>query len=268
MDTNKPTVLYIHGFKEDVEKKSVSTVVCAYLERNDHNILAVDYRNISKLNYLEVKMNVRFVGYALALALNKMVVAGLNPNNLHIVGFSMGGQIAGHIRELTIFQIPRITGLDPAGPMFNIIDSRLSSTDARFVDIIHADYGFYGTSRTTGTVDFFPNGGHRLQPGCQKGAPFLSKDDFCSHLMSWKFYALSLIDKNLLMAVKCSSYREFLTGNCKDNVEIPMGFATPINANGTFYLKTNTDTLSALNGLGKCIDLTKNRPTEDTNSFL
>jgi len=56
--------------------------------------------------------------------------------------------------------------LDPAGPLFNIIEPRLSYSDARFVDIIHTDYGFYGIAQATGTVDFFPNNGHRIQPGC------------------------------------------------------------------------------------------------------
>ncbi|KAI4501833.1 hypothetical protein M0802_003168 [Mischocyttarus mexicanus] len=268
MDKNKPTVLYIHGYKETVEKQSVSTIVCAYLQRNDHNILAVDYRNISYLNYLEVAFNAKFVGRVLALALNKMVVAGFNSDSLHVVGHSMGSQIAGHIGELANFKLPRITGLDPAGPLFNIIGSRLTSAKARFVDIIHTDYGFYGISKTTGTVDFFPNGGHRLQPGCKAGAHFLSEEDFCSHSMSWKFYALSLIEKNALIAVQCFSYHKFLSEKCKENVKAPMGFETRTNTNGTFYLTTNIDTLSPLNALQKCMGPIKHGITEDSNSSL
>lgn len=38
--------------------------------------------------------------------------------------------------------------------------------DARFVDIIHTDSGFHGSSVSSGTVDFWPNYGHRTQPGC------------------------------------------------------------------------------------------------------
>jgi len=66
------------------------------------------------------------------------------------------------------------TGLDPAGPLFHMIFSHLSSSDARMVDIIHTDYGFYGISRSTGTVDFFPNNGGRVQPGCPTNAAFFS----------------------------------------------------------------------------------------------
>ncbi|KAL2720337.1 lipase member H-B-like isoform X4 [Vespula squamosa] len=247
MDKNKPTVFYIHGFTENAENESVTTVVCAYLQRNDHNILIVDYRNISKLQYLEVVLAARFVGQALAQALNKMVLAGLNSEKLHIVSHSLG--------------------LDPAGPIFNFLKSHLSSTDARFVDIIHTDYGLYGTLRT-GIVDFFPNGGHRLQPDCPQGSPFLSLGDFCSHRRSWKYYAESLINESSFMAVKCSSYHKFLAGNCNGNIEIPMGFATPINAKGTFYLTINTGSLFGLKSLERCMDLIKNRATEDSYSSL
>lgn len=34
------------------------------------------------------------------------------------------------------------------------------------VDIIHSDRGVYGYPISTGTVDFYPNGGARYQPGC------------------------------------------------------------------------------------------------------
>lgn len=42
----------------------------------------------------------------------------------------------------------------------------LSKTDAYFVDVIHTDAGLYGAPVTSGTVDFWPNGGDTLQPGC------------------------------------------------------------------------------------------------------
>lgn len=42
----------------------------------------------------------------------------------------------------------------------------LSHCDADFVDIIHTDAGLYGQPIATGSVDFWPNDGATLQPGC------------------------------------------------------------------------------------------------------
>lgn len=36
------------------------------------------------------------------------------------------------------------------------------------VDVIHTDAWLYGAPVSTGTVDFWPNGGVTLQPGCPK----------------------------------------------------------------------------------------------------
>lgn len=62
----------------------------------------------------------------------------------------------------------RITGLDPANPPFfpAILLDHLKHSDAEYVDIIHTDAGLYGQPIATGTIDFWPNGGSTLQPGC------------------------------------------------------------------------------------------------------
>lgn len=150
-------------------------------------------------------------------------------------------------KHLKIF----LLGLDPAGPLFNIFEARLTSADARFVDIIHTDFGFYGIARNTGTVDFFPNGGHRVQPGCPKNFSFFSNEgtllglpkriddtlgrsactlctfsEFCSHHRSWRFYAESLIDESAFLAVQCPSFSRFSSGECNDNARIIMGYKT------------------------------------------
>lgn len=64
----------------------------------------------------------------------------------------------------------RITGLDPAIPsLFEPVKFvPLNSKDAVFVDVIHTDAGLYGSTGSSGTVDFWPNGGTTLQPGCPK----------------------------------------------------------------------------------------------------
>lgn len=60
-----------------------------------------------------------------------------------------------------------ITGLDPASPGFYQCNGdHLDPSDAGFVLVVHTDGGVYGALEPTGTVDFYPNGGSRPQPGC------------------------------------------------------------------------------------------------------
>lgn len=65
-----------------------------------------------------------------------------------------------------------ITGLDPALLMFypenfgHLVP--LDHTAAKHVDIIHTDANLYGIPKATGHLDFWPNGGYTLQPGCPR----------------------------------------------------------------------------------------------------
>lgn len=66
-------------------------------------------------------------------------------------------------------KLSRVTGLDPALPGFHMLASektRLDATDAVFVDIIHSCGGVLGFLQPLGKVDFYPNAGTAIQPGC------------------------------------------------------------------------------------------------------
>jgi len=132
---SKPTVMYIHGFSENVEKKSVQTIVegeyikmtynmyfkkdinyfyvSAYLKRNDHNIIAVDYSKFANDSYVTVARNAPHVANALTMILDKMTKVDFDTEKLHIIGHSMGSQISGYIGRKVNFKIPRITGENP-----------------------------------------------------------------------------------------------------------------------------------------------------------
>lgn len=93
--------------------------------------------------------------------------------NFLIIGHSLGGQTAGFVgkkvSELVGEKVPRIVGLDPAGPAFfnRPEEERLNKNDAKIVHVIHTDGGKLGFEDPCGTIDFFPNGGTD-QPGCFK----------------------------------------------------------------------------------------------------
>lgn len=62
--------------------------------------------------------------------------------------------------------------MDPAFPQYYPAiggAQAISANDALLVDIIHTDSGRYGAPLSTGKIDFWPNGGHRIQPDCPDG---------------------------------------------------------------------------------------------------
>lgn len=108
------------------------------------------------------------------------IIAKLHTNykadlsKIQITGHSLGAQVTGAagraVQNLTNSKIARITGLDPARPLFEDIDltgnGKLTKDDAELVVILHTDGGSYGYLRPAGHIDFFPNGGVSSQPGC------------------------------------------------------------------------------------------------------
>ncbi|EDW02793.1 GH10839 [Drosophila grimshawi] len=137
-----------------------------------------------------------------------------------------------------------ISALDPAFPLFYLnagIIKHLSKDDAEFVDVIHTDAWHYGAPFSTGTADFWPNGGTAPQPGCQN--EMLNPIDLCSHQRSWWFWAESVSDRfpEKFNAVAAENWILFML-NVKKPDKAVMGHYCPTTARGNYYLQTNGET--------------------------
>jgi len=110
------------------------------------------------------------------------------------------------------------------------------------VDVIHTDAGLYGAPVTSGTVDFWPNGGRTLQPGCPpRNFRPLTDNDLCSHRRSWRFWAESLTAPpgTAFPAVKADDYTDFTRGRVDRSQIAMMGIECATNLSGHYYLQTN-----------------------------
>ncbi|CAK9814365.1 Pancreatic triacylglycerol lipase [Anthophora plagiata] len=220
---NETLVMCIHGYNETVDSMGPVILLSAYLKNTDHNILAVDYRESAHMLYPSSVALVGDIAKAIATALDTIVFSDVKPTKVHIVGHSLGAQIAGSTARQTKFNVSRVTGLDPAGPLFYVLNTHLSAADAEFVDIIHTDMGAYGLALSIGHADFFPNYGLRPQPGCWLFGPLLSPKDKCSHDRTYRFYAES-IGSNAFIGVKCGSKFDVFSGLCNQNEIAVMGY--------------------------------------------
>jgi hypothetical protein len=164
-----------------------------------------------------------------------MVGNGLILPNVHVVSHSLGSQLAGVLGRSIIrktdgkVRLKRITALDAAFPLFYpaILGQHLSANDAEMVDVIHTDGWIYGTPVSTGTADFWPNGGNLLsQPGCpQRNFQLLSDGDLCAHWRSLDFYIESVLrkDTRVFDSRRCSSWSLFKMGLCDNEQVARMG---------------------------------------------
>lgn len=91
--------------------------------------------------------NTEVIGRELGILLYQMIKRGLDPKNIHLIGFSLGAHIAGcasdYLKSKGLL-IGRITGLDAASPLFRkgVFKEKykkLDKEDAAFVDVLHTD---------------------------------------------------------------------------------------------------------------------------------
>lgn len=228
-----------HGWNGDVSTEWYTNASEAYLHSGEKNVIAIDWGFYANQKYPEAVEDVfnvgKFVGEKV-LALHQATEIPLD--QFHLIGHSLGAHVMGMVGQYIVKnsgkKVGRITGLDPAGPLFDREDNeyRLSADDAYFVDAIHTNTIFLGYKSAIGHVDFWPNGG-RDQTGC-------NGDLSCSHNIAPQFFAESINSTNF-PAWYCDSDELFTAGECFDNLMIYMGDLTPSNIRGEFFLSTNAD---------------------------
>ncbi|XP_046396808.1 phospholipase A1-like [Ischnura elegans] len=240
------TYFVTHGFVQSSQAETVQSIKNMYLGFHEGNVIAIDWSAISQnWLYFIVRMQLSQVAQFVAnFATFLMREGGVDPSKMHLIGHSLGAHVVGitgkHFYSMVGRKVGRITGLDPAGPLFTVLDSsnRIDRSDADFVDVIHTCGGWLGMVFPVGHVDFYPNGGYMRQPGCSYD--FVTAG-MCSHSRSWEFFAES-INSHRFLAQKCSTYVHYKTGSCPVGHKIPMGQHTHRSASGNYFLKTSDNT--------------------------
>jgi hypothetical protein len=252
---SRRTVFLAHGWNSNGQGGWQHTMKNAYLDREDINVVIVDWGTLAQLlNYLQAASNTRTVGALISEVMkNLLTVSGTTSGRLWCVGHSLGSHVCGHNGMHMPANAPlgRATGLDPAGPFFEISADKtigLNPTSATFVDIIHTDSLELGTMRDLGHIDFYPNNGID-QPGCVltrftaetfenwDSEEFAQAANSCAHSRAYQFHESSVRSDCFQARQRCSNYNS-LPGSCVECSvgSFPcayMGYAADISANLT-----------------------------------
>ncbi|MBN3309739.1 LIPL lipase, partial [Amia calva] len=228
------TFLIIHGWTVSGMFESwVAKLVSALYEREHHaNVIVVDWLSTAHNHYPIAAQNTKLVGQDIARFIDWMEEKVNFPlDNMHLIGYSLGAHVAGFAGSHASNKVGRITGLDPAGPVFEGAHAhgRLSPDDAHFVDVLHTfTRGSLGLSigiqQPVGHIDIYPNGGN-FQPGCNlrgalekiasHGIFAVSEAVKCQHERSIHLFIDSLLnEQEASTAYRCSSKEMFDRGSC------------------------------------------------------
>ncbi|XP_024910401.1 lipase member H isoform X2 [Cynoglossus semilaevis] len=216
-DLSRPTAFVIHGYRPTGAPPIwINHLVNLMAEQEDMNVIVVDWnRGAANLNYFTAVIYTREAAHNLTGFIMNMEEEGASLSSVHLIGVSLGAHLAGFVGANLKGKIGRITGLDPAGPMFTSAtpDQRLDPSDAMFVDVLHTDMNSFGLSGAHGHIDFYANGGAD-QPGCPRTI-FAGKSYFvCDHQRSVLLFLCALNRTCSLTGYPCSSYSDFLDGRC------------------------------------------------------
>ncbi|PVD19843.1 hypothetical protein C0Q70_20336 [Pomacea canaliculata] len=254
-DKNRATKIIVHGFTDSGSSSWIHEMVGKLLQKNV-NVIVVDWQTGAKgPNYFQAAANTRVVGADIATLILTAQSLGAAASSFHIIGHSLGSHIAGYAGE-KVHGMGRITGLDPAAPLFETYSERvrLDKSDAAFVDVIHTDAqplheAGVGIRNTLGHVDFFPNGGVNM-PGCPAEKinwtklltgqiTTVTSDVACSHNIATRYFTASIND-NQFQAFPCASLDAYSKGQCTSCGSgcNNMGYHAHTSTSGLFVLHT------------------------------
>ncbi|XP_064555542.1 pancreatic triacylglycerol lipase [Drosophila montana] len=234
--------LLVHGYLEFGEipwMLEMGRALLNHCPEGECAVILIDWGGGASPPYVQAVANIRLVGAITAHVIHMLYEELRLPNldNVHIIGHSLGAHLSGyaghHLQHDFGLKLGRISGLDPAAPLFTDTDPivRLDRTDAHFVDILHTDAnplmkGGLGLIQRVGHVDFYPNGGFD-NPGCdkklqdvmksnRKGSLFSTMQEFlgCNHIRSEQYYTESIGSKCPFMGITCDSFDSFKDVKC------------------------------------------------------
>ncbi|CAG2197168.1 Lipase member I,Lipase member H-A,Pancreatic triacylglycerol lipase,Lipase member H,Inactive pancreatic lipase-related protein 1,Lipase member H-B,Pancreatic lipase-related protein 2 [Mytilus edulis] len=142
-DGSKKTVFIIHGYNDYATSDLIQDIKYELLIKDDMNVIAVNWQyGADNVIYAKSAANTRVVGAIIGELLKNLHSAGQTSySKIHLVGHSLGAHICGYAGAIVGGRIAKITGLDPAGPCFELKDpvTRLDTSDAHYVEVIHTN---------------------------------------------------------------------------------------------------------------------------------
>ncbi|RZC35443.1 inactive pancreatic lipase-related protein 1-like, partial [Asbolus verrucosus] len=221
------TYFIIHGYTDHKHREIIARLRLVLNRSEDANVIVVDWARLAGLIYFNAVNHTLPVGNYVGQFLQFLENNSVDLKTVHIIGHSLGAHISGIAGACVGGRIGRITGLDPAGPLFELLEQRdasesLDKTDALFVDVIHTDSDEYGITKPIGHADFYPNEGTSPQPGC-------------NNVLTVE----SVLDEIPFEARHCNVTQDDI--NCLQEKPVHMGHHLSVEARGIYFLETNAE---------------------------
>lgn len=90
--------ILIHGWNADAEHMAMQPVKIAYLRKNSTNVLVIDWKDIAVLRYIVARSLIVAIAEQIYQKLFRLMVeTKIKPDQIHIIGHSLGAHISGQI---------------------------------------------------------------------------------------------------------------------------------------------------------------------------